>query len=289
MRNSLPLLGIIALAGFGCAGPVDENNAASEENAATAIPALERMWVTSGFSSPEGVALAPDGRYFISNVVGDGSAADGEGFISIVTPNGEIADPRFVDGLNAPKGMAVMDGKLYVADIDTIRVRDALTGETIADIPLAGAKFLNDMTVWQGHVYVSDSGDAAIHRLDGETVTLWKKDEVLAGVNGLLGDGERLLVSTMTEGHLIEYTDEAAARVIASGMTDADGIGLAPGGYLVSAWRGEIYFVSKAGEVSSLLTTRDQGILQNDLTVFGNTVIVPNWKPGTVTAWQVTN
>ena len=38
----------------------------------------------------------------------------------------------------------------------------------------------------------------------------------------------------------------------------------------------------------ALTLRRDETpILQNDLKIFGDTVIVPNWQPGTVTAWRV--
>jgi hypothetical protein len=36
-----------------------------------------------------------------------------------------------------------------------------------------------------------------------------------------------------------------------------------------------------------MIDTKADGILQNDLSVFGDVVIVPNWEPGTVTAWKI--
>ncbi len=97
-----------------------------------------------------------------------------------------------------------------------------------------------------------------------------------------------MFVSTMSGGYLFEATVAGGWREIASGMTDADGIGVLPGGgWLVSSWPGEIHHVSADGAVTSVLNTREAGILQNDLTLFGDLVIVPNWEPGTVTAWRV--
>ncbi|NWG92799.1 MAG: hypothetical protein HXY21_09875 [Parvularculaceae bacterium] len=261
---------------------------AAQDSKATVPPRLERLWIAEGFSAPEGVALAPDGAYFISNVAGEGEAKDGIGWIAKLSPEGDVIAEKFIEGLDAPKGMAVKDGVLYVADIDRVRSFDASTGAPQADISIDGARFLNDATVWKGEVYVSDSDAARIWRLGAEGPVVWREGEELAGVNGLLGVGDRLYVSTMSGGYLFEATAAGGWREIASGMIDADGIGLVPGGgFLVSSWPGEIHYVADDGAVSSLLNTRDAGVLQNDLTMFADIVIVPNWMPGTVTAWRI--
>lgn len=251
-------------------------------------PRLEPLWVAQGFSAPEGVALAPDGNYFISNVVGDGEAKDGAGWISKLSPSGEVVVAKFIEGLDAPKGMAVMDGVLYVADIDRVRTFDAATGAPGESTAIEGAQFLNDATSWNGEVYVSDSGAATIWRLAAEGPVKWRESEELSGVNGLLGVGDRMFVSTMSGGYLFEATAAGDWREIASGLIDADGIGLVQGGgFLVSSWPGEIHFVDAEGAVTSLLNTREAGILQNDLTMFGDVVVVPNWTPDTVSGWRL--
>ncbi len=254
-------------------------------------PRLELMWRTAGFDAPEGVAMAPDGAYFISNISGGEDAKDGEGWISKLAADGGVAAQKFIAGLDAPKGMAVLAGVLYVADIDQVRSFDAETGAAIASIAIPGGRFLNDATVWRDEIYVSDSATGRIWRLAPEGPVIWREGEELSGVNGLLGDGDRMLVSTMTSGGLYEASPDGDWREIASGMNDADGIGLAPtsagGGYLVSAWPGEVFRVTPEGTVSSLLNTRAEGVLQNDLTIFGDIVIIPNWEPGTVTAWRL--
>jgi len=253
-------------------------------------PALEVLWLAEGFSAPEGVAMAPDGAYFISNVGGE--ETDGDGYVTKLGADGKVIAERFIDSIDGPKGMAVHDGFLYVADNTRVRTFDAATGAAGAVIDIPDAKFLNDATVWNNEVYVSDSGTARIWRLSAEGPAVWREGDDLDGVNGLLGDGDRMLVSTMTSGSLLEATASGGWRAIASGMRDADGIGIvsdaAGGGYLVSSWPGEIHYVSANGEVATILNTRAAGVLQNDLTIFGDTVIVPNWEPGTVTAWRLT-
>jgi DNA-binding beta-propeller fold protein YncE len=251
--------------------------------------ALELLWTASGFEQPEGAALAPDGSYFISNIgPGPETELDGNGYVSKVNPDGTVAAAKFAEGLNAPTGMAVKDGVLWVADRDGVAMFDAFTGAAKGKVAMPGAVFLNDMTVWKGEVLVSDSGTATIHKITPEGASVFADDQGWDGINGLLGDGDRLLISTMTAGHLIEWRGPNAVRRIATGMKDADGIGvLSGGGYLVSSWPGEIHHAGEDGTVTLLVDTRTEGIQQNDLSVFGDIVIVPNWQPGTVTAWKL--
>lgn len=262
--------------------------AAEPATAASSAPGLEQLWVATGFDAPEGAALGPEGSYFISNISGDAVARDGNGFISKVAADGTVLMMRWAEGLDAPKGMVVQGDTLYVADIGQIVTFDAHNGTKLDEVVIEGAEFLNDMTVWQDAVLVSDSGTGSIHRLTAEGPQLLAASEGWGGINGLLGDGDRLLISTMGQGLLIEWRGEGAERVLARGMIEADGIGLVPGGgYLVSSWPGEIHYVSEDGQVTTLQDTKADGILQNDLSVFGDVVIVPNWVPGTVTAWRV--
>lgn len=253
------------------------------------VPVLEPLWIAVGFEQPEGAALAPDGGYFISSIgPGESGAKDGNGYISKLGADGTVLALKFASGLDGPAGLVVHDGTLYAADRDGVVMVDAETGEVKGKVLIAGAGFPNDMTVWKGDVLVSDSGTATIHKITPEGAAVFATHADWAGINGILGDGNRLLISTMTEGKLIEYQGSDAGTLIAAGMKDADGIGLVPGGgYLVSSWPGDIHHVSSDGAVTRLADTRADGILQNDLSVFGDIVIVPNWEPGTVTAWRI--
>ena len=252
------------------------------------VPQLQQVWLSEGFEEPEGVALAPDGNYFISSVRGEAGAKDGDGYVSKVSPDGKVLEKYFAAKVNAPKGMAVKDGTLYVADVDEVVTFNAETGHDRDAIRVPGALFLNDMTVWDGKVLVSDSGLSKIVDVSTGAPVTFLEDERLGGVNGLLGDGDRLLVTTMNTGSLLSVSKDGTITEIAKGMANADGVGLVPGGgWLTSSWPGEIHYVAPDGTVTTLLDTQAASTLQNDLTVFGDTVIVPNMNPGTVTAWKI--
>ena len=256
-----------------------------------AVPELEPLWVADSFAAPESVVVAPDGNYLVSNVgIDDGDAKNGDGFISKMSPEGKVIERYWAAKINGPKGLAIQDGKLYASDIDAVMVFDVAEGGLGKKIPVDGAVFLNGVTAWNGAIHVSDSGTGRIHRIENGMATLWLEDARFGGINGVLGDGDRLLVSTMDTGSLFSVTADGAITEIASGMINADGIGLVPGGgYLVSSWPGQVHYVAEDGTVTTLLdTTGDETpTFQNDLKIFGDTVIVPNWQPGTVTAWKV--
>ena len=292
MRHLLTSCLTLAVLGA-CAAPEapvaeSEPVKAPEVDAAASVPSLEQVWIAEGFEAPEGIALAPDGNYLVSNVRGEGSAKDGDGYVSKLSPDGDLIERYFAAKLNSPKGMAVKDGVLYVADMDEVVTFDAETGQGREAIKVPGAGMLNDMTVWGDRVLVSDSANGTIIDVSGETPAVWLSDDRFGGINGLLGAGDRLLVATMATGSLFSVSADGGITEIASGMENADGIGLVPGGgYLLSSWPGQIHYVGEDGTVTTLLDSSADGILQNDLTEFGDTVIVPNWSPGTVTASKV--
>ncbi len=248
---------------------------------------LVERWKAEGFASPKGVAAAPGGGYFISNIAGEPDARDGSGWISKVSAEGEVLEERFATGMDAPQGMVVDRGILYVADIDRIHLVDPDDGTLLTTFDIKGAVALADMAAWNATVLVSDSAGGKIWRLAGDESGIWLEDERLAGVTGLEPDGDRLLVATKASGTLYAVNEAGALSEIVTGLDEAESVGRTEGGYLVSGLPGQVWFVSDKGETAELLNTQENGILQNDLTVFGDTVIIPNMLPGTVTAWTI--
>ena len=111
----------------------------------------------TGLATPESVLYDADGdRYLVSNINGKPYEKDGNGFISVLSPEGQVTTLKWIEGgknkvkLDAPKGMAIAKGVLYVADITVVRTFDAKTGAPKGDIAIPGASFLNDIAVGPG-------------------------------------------------------------------------------------------------------------------------------------------
>ena len=248
---------------------------------------LSPLWLARGFTSPEGVARYKD-DIFISNISADGAETGGKGWITRLSSDGRVLNDKWVEGLNAPKGMAVHAGTMIVADVDRIHLIQADSGKRIDTHQIEGAEHLNDVTVWKNDIFISDAKGAMIYRMSANGPEPWIEDARLSGVNGLVNNGDRLLIITQETGTLYEANNTGRLTQIATGMENADGIGVVEGGYLVSSWTGKIWFVSHEGEVSELLSTTDAESLRDDLSLIeGSLVTVPNWHPGTVSAWTI--
>jgi sugar lactone lactonase YvrE len=167
-------------------------------------PAAEagELWRATGLEQPESALFdAANNRIIVSNIVGNPGDADGNGYLSVLSVDGKTVSRHWTDGMDAPKGMAIAGGKLYVADITKVRVVDLASGKLVASIAVPNAVFLNDMTSDQsGKVYVTDMLADAIYRIDGDRPELFVKDAMLASPNGVFADGDRLIVASWGKG-----------------------------------------------------------------------------------------
>lgn len=170
----------------------------------TAAPALaqeaQELWQADGFALPELVLWdAGTGLFYVSNMGADPMAKDGDGFIATLDPTGTVRDMAFATGLDAPKGMAVSDGVLYVSDIDSVKAIDLSSGQVTASYTGEGVAFLNDVTIGpDGIIYVSDTFGNAVYRVEGDGLALVAQGAGLAGANGLMpGPDGTLLVANL--------------------------------------------------------------------------------------------
>lgn len=261
---------------------------------------LTEHWVLDGFDAPESVIKTATGDgYYVSNVGGDGTDRDNNGAIALISVDGVMVNRSWAMGteerpLHAPKGMALIGNQLAVTDIDHIVLIDLASGQIADRIAIAGSAFLNDAAAGpNGTILVSDSGTARIYSLENGIPSLWLEDPRLSGVNGLQLNGDHLLVTTMSEGELLSI-DWATKEItsLASGMANADGIGLrSDNSVIISSWPGQLWHV-RNGQTPRLLqdTSGDDPTLMNDiLLVDDSTLVTPNWIPGTVRAYSISN
>lgn len=216
-----------------------------------------------GFSASE--AVKHDTRadvYLVANINGEPTGADDNGFISRVAPDGSIDQLRWIDGtageftLNAPKGMDFLGDLLLVADIDHVRAFDRTSGEYRNSWAIPDAAFLNDVTVRDGIVYVTDTGRNALWRIEGDTPSLVASGEAFGNPNGVDGDERGLAVVLWRGGakRVNPSTGETMDLPAPEGA-QLDGIVLLDdGSYIVSSWsqRG-VLRVSADGEVTTVL------------------------------------
>lgn len=274
--------------------------------AAAAPPAaaqsLDKAWEATGFANPESVLWdAARTVLYVSNVNGAPPDKDGNGFISKLSPEGKLITEKWVTGLDAPKGMALAKGRLYVSDIDRLVAVDVGSGKIVKTWAAPGAKFLNDVAVDdKGDVYVSDMLDNAIWRLSAGKFDKWLADPMLESPNGLKADKGRLIVASwgpMTgDGFATSQLGALKAVSIADKMIRDLGPrfgnldGLEPdgkGGWLVTDWlNGGLFQADKRGQARRLQFL-DQGSADIGVVPERKLVVVPMMKHGRTVAYRL--
>jgi sugar lactone lactonase YvrE len=262
----------------------------------------EMVWQAEGLDGPESAVLDQDaGVLYVSNVNGEAAAADGNGYISKLSLKGEILDKEWATGLDAPKGLALHSGKLYVSDIDKLVVIDTASGEIVASYDAPGATFLNDVSAHEdGRVFVSDMMQNQIWKLEADQLELWLEDEALGNPNGVLAEGDRLLIatwgkpkedfSTDVPGQLkaIDYASKEIKDLGDKPVGNLDGLEAdGRGGYLVTDWlSGGLYRFDADGKAEMIMDL-NQGSADHEYVESENLVVIPMMMDGTVAAYKV--
>ena len=241
------------------------SKAAQKQAEKTATQRIENV----GFATPESVLFDnKSGGYFVSNINGSPLEKDDNGFISVLHHTGKVHELKWIDGeskdvvLNAPKGMGIAHGRLYVADIDVVRMFDVKSAEPLGEIPIEGATFLNDIAVGPDEtVYVSDSGLTTEFKASGtdaiytinkaNQVKTLIKDASLGRPNGLLVAGGVVLVATFGTGEMFGVGPDgkrSPPNRIAKGQLDGM-VRVNERDVLVSSWGSKSVLLGKPGGV----------------------------------------
>lgn len=226
---------------------------------------------------------------YVANINGQPDAKDGNGFISKVSLEGQVTAASWATGMDAPKGMGLLDGKLYVSDIDRVHEIDTGTGKITNSYTVADAKFLNDITVGNGKVYVSDSGGGAIHVIEDGKVTAFLAN--LQGPNGLLAKNGDLIVA-LWDAKTLNTIDVSSKDIMlrTEGIENPDGIvAIDNNEYLVSSWNGMVHHINADWEKTLVLDTRKDSLSAADIEYVKskNLLLVPTFFKDKVMAYEV--
>lgn len=248
--------------------------------------------------TPESAIQSIDGSIYVSEINEFGK--DGDGQISVIR-DGKVS--TLVNGLDDPKGLAIIGSQLYVADKTKVlkitldespaQVSTFVEASAFANPP----QFLNDLEADpQGNLYVSDSGDimgtgkgGAIYKIDsqGNTTLLidGKQDERIMAPNGLLADdtGNYLILVDFTSGLLYQYNQSNKELVSISEGNFGGGDGVvhhSNGTMYVSDWKsGTVYSVLMNGD-AEILKEGYQAAADIAITKDEQYLMVPDMKAG---------
>lgn len=248
----------------------------------------------TGVSVPECVCFDPAARVaYISNIdAGEGEywSDDGKAHISRLADDG--LDIRWLESrpeavLNAPKGMCILNGILYINDNTRLLRCNAADGTGLA-VVADGFGRANDLATDGKEVFLSDSAAGKVYAF---TPATGAKREIPApaSVNGVTCHDGKLFAVSWTLHDLFEL-DPAGVRVpepfgLGTHFVNLDGIEvLEDGSFLVSDFNGNQIAVVAADRnsvstVAQVLSPADIGIDRANALLYvpsfhGNTVLV---------------
>ncbi|MEM9820929.1 MAG: hypothetical protein AAF985_07645, partial [Bacteroidota bacterium] len=150
----------------------------------------------SGFAAPECI-VSHRKMLYVSNVgVLAPTKKDGDGFISRMDLDGNVDKLKWVEGLDAPKGMAIKDQVLYVTDIDRVKGFQLPDGNQVFDLDFSkdGVQFLNDITLGKdGVLLVSETILGKVFEVNTDGAGTYAALDIqgdIGGANGLFFDAK---------------------------------------------------------------------------------------------------
>lgn len=214
--------------------------------------------IIEGFSSPESVIIKGE-HIYVSNVGEklEPSTKDADGFISKLDKSGKIKQLHFIKGLNAPKGMGIVNNTLYIADIDSLKGFDLSNQQEVFSLSFKETKFLNDITVKDNKtLFVSSSDKDLIYEVNLEKRT-YKKLLDFNVANGLYYDDGILYAAQL--GSSSKNMFDAKGRLYKIDLNNGNKL------TLLSQFEGVLDGVQKVGNkiyVSDWVNFKNSGIIR---------------------------
>ena len=267
---------------------------------------MEIVWETEKiFELPESVIYDSKNEVlYVSNITDHPFKKDGTGYISKIGLDGSIIKKKWINKLNAPKGLTISNDKLYIADVDELVEVDIESGKIINKYKGYGSVCMNDVTADKyGNVYVGDTYNDTIYRLNqfGQ-LPAWFYSPGLAP-NGIHIDNEEgnLIVGSwgaVMEGwgtpelkgslksiniHTKKIKDLGKKPIGNLDGIESDG----KGAYFVTDWTGaKLYRIKKNGKFK-VIAEVGKGAADHEVILDKNLVIIPIMAEGKVIALEV--
>jgi sugar lactone lactonase YvrE len=244
---------------------------------------LEKLWETDSVTlkNPESALYdAKSNSLYVSSM--------GAGTVVRVDLNGKIIKDSWVTGLTSNKGSSIYKGMFYTAELTGIAVIDVEKASIVKRIPVEGAVMLNDVAIDdKGVIYVTDTRAAKVYRIENEKPALFLDN--MPGANGLLFVGADLYV--LTSEAVQKVSPDKKLTKIADGFESGlDAIvPVAKGDFIVSNYKGMLYYLNADGSKYVLLDTRAKHIGANDIGYDSKTktLFVPSFGTNRIIAYKV--
>ncbi|WP_347158629.1 SMP-30/gluconolactonase/LRE family protein [Pontibacter chitinilyticus] len=259
---------------------------------------LQQAWATDNvLRAPESALHDPQRDVIYVSTINKASSKDHkdeDSFITKLTPDGKVEELYWVSGLNDPRGLALYNSVLYVADINEVVAIATQTGAILRRYQADKAEKLNDITADNtGNIYVTDTDGKRIYQPHNGRMTTWMTRTAGENPNGIYYDGTRLLLAFKSNGEIKSLNAESSKfSDWTNGIGAADGITKTPdGNYLVSNWEGEVFLVNPEGKKWRVLDTKDQKINAADINYADrlHVLLAPTFNDNRAVAYTVSD
>ena len=244
---------------------------------------LEKIWESDSLTlkGPESALFDPKSKSLYVSSMNSGTVVR-------IDLNGKLIKKDWVTGLNSNKGSALFNGLFYTAEQTGIAVIDVDKAVVIKRIPIDGAVMLNDLAMdSKGVIYVSDTRTGKVYKVEGDVPTLYLEN--MPGANGLLIVNSDLYMVTSTSFFKVNANKEITK--IAEGFESGlDGIVMvAENEFIISNYKGILWYVKTGGEKQLLLDTRANGLMSNDIDYDSKTktLYAPSFRTNQIIAYKV--
>jgi hypothetical protein len=259
-----------------------------------------------GFNHIESVAS--DGKSIYVADIGkelNPMAKDGDGKIFKLDLSGKVLDSNIVkEPLNAPKGLAINNGVLFIADVDRIVAIEVKTSKKLYEIDFSkDASFLNDITIVDKNtLFVSATDKSKIFKVNlaKKTYSELLIDKPVIGANGLFFDkkSNRLYANGFGSDNkpngIVGYIDLSNNKFTQLPVAEGyyDGIYLADGILYTSNWvafekKGIIQAIDLSTNKVSVVKMKEPIAGPADFIIFKDQFIIPEMMTGVLNFIQL--
>ncbi len=235
-----------------------------------------------GFKHPES-AYCYNGYIFVSNIGSSPMSKNLDGFITKLDQYGNILEYKFIDKLQAPKGIYVYGTKLYIADLNRICIADIYTKKKKC-INIKGSSFLNDIVYVEGRIYVTDTVKDRIYVVKNNRAKIFFEQKGLSP-NGII------FIKSLDAFAIVSFNEPAVSiismkgkllnRVYLRQFNGFDGISLFEDHLFLSDYRsGSI--IQTDLRFKNIKVIKEFKTPAADISVCGNRIFVPLIETGKI-------
>ena len=244
--------------------PTASANPATEEfTAGEPLKLSKNARTYGGFRAAESVSYDAKRDVYVAPSMGmPQDVVPNDGYVSLINPDGSAHTLKWIGvnrkglTLNHPMGSDIVNGRLYLADLDHVRWFDMATGKPLGSVKVDGVQRFNDIEVAEdGTIYATQTGTQ-----EANTWRLYKiapdgKSQILVGgaplkrPNGVAIDPEgNIVVLNMEDSNVLTFSPDGKLIDTQQSTEDGnDGLVILPDGtkYVCSVRHGTVARIRK--------------------------------------------